>query len=113
MSSRRNFQLRLNHARSNKNVQPIVKVDTNKVYTSGINDIGFRHLHDIYDTKFIPMIMGTAEIVEENGKKIARFYNVKEVKFYQAWDKSTPDANLGSRQIFTMPLGAFLHAIGL
>lgn len=107
------FSLKGRHARSNKNSQPIVKVAKKSIYSSGINDISFGHLYNMYDTKFIPMIMGLAEIIEKNGKKFVRFYDIKDVKLYQAWDKSTLESNIGKRQVFNMPVGAFLHAIGL
>ena len=108
------FELKARHARSNKPNNKIVSLDRNTIFSSTNNKISFRHLHDIYDTKFIPMMWGEGEIVtKDDGKKVLRMHGIKHVKFYQAWDMTTPDSNIGKRQIFTMPSDAFLHAINL
>ena len=114
MSKSQFFELKARQARSNKSDNKIVSLDRNEIFSSTNNKISFRHLHDIYDTKFIPMMMGEGEIVKmEDGKKVLRMHGIKHVKFYQAWDMATPDSNIGKRQIFTMPTDAFLHAINL
>lgn len=92
MSDKNVLEMKLRHSRSNKKANQIVSVNNDVIFSGNENNLSFNHLHYIYDTKFIPMLMGHGELATNSeGKKVIRVSDVKHIKLYQAWDMSTPD----------------------